>query len=67
MSKYIITTQRELRKAFWEQAGALGEYFKATYRQNDYSTTVRCDWCDYVETMYRNGHISEALAQRATL
>jgi hypothetical protein len=30
--------------------------------QNDYSATVRCDWCDFVERMRRDGQISEALA-----
>ncbi len=64
---YQITNQRDLRKAFWEQAGVLADFYKASHRQNDYSATVRCDWCDYVDRMARDGAISEALAQRATL
>ena len=66
-TKMVITNQKDLRKAFWEQAGVLADFYKASYRQNDYSATVRCDWCAYVETMRRHGVISEALAQRATL
>jgi hypothetical protein len=62
----MITTQKELRKAFWEQSPCRLDY-KASYRQNDYSATVRCDWRDFVEAMQRNGQISEALAFRATL
>lgn len=41
--------------------------YKASYRQNDYPTDVRCKWIDFVDRMARNGTISEALAQRATL
>jgi hypothetical protein len=67
MKKYQITNQRDLRVAFWAQAGVLADFYKASYRQNDYSATVRCDWCDFVERSTRDGIISEALAQRATL
>jgi len=63
----MITTQKALREAFWEQAGALRLAYRKSYRQNDYSATVRCDWCDFVEHMRRNGEISDALANRATL
>lgn len=38
----MITTQKELRKAFWEQSPCRLDY-KVSYRQNDYSATVRCD------------------------
>jgi len=67
MSKYAITTQRDLRKAFWAQTGALADFYHPSLRQNDYSATVRCEWCAYVDDMARDGFISEALAQRATL
>lgn len=62
----MITTQKELRAAFWEQSDCR-QFYKVSYRQNDYSATVRCDWCDFVEHMRRDGQISEALASRATL
>jgi hypothetical protein len=62
-----FSTQAALRRAFWAQAGVLADFYKASYRQNDYSATVRCEWCDYVESCARNGIISDALAQRVTL
>lgn len=62
-----ITNQRDLRAAFWAQAGVLADFYKASYRQNDYSATVRCEWCDFIDHLARDGIISEALAQRATL
>lgn len=67
----MITTQRELRAAFWRehsdfdfQARQAGIRSKS---QNHHCATVRCTWVDYVDRMARNGEISEALAQRATL
>ena len=65
--KYSITTQKALRVAFWSQAGVMTDFYRVSYRQNDYSATVRCHWCDYVEIMRKSGQISEKLANRATL
>lgn len=64
---YQITNQKELRRAFWAQAGVLADFYKVSYRQNDYSATVRCEWCDFVEHCCRDGIISQQLAARATL
>ena len=63
----MITTQKELRRAFWEAHPDLYKFYRRTYTQNDYNATVRVSWCDYVDCMNRNGEISDALAQRATL
>ena len=62
------TTQKQVRAAFWQ--GFPGMYerdYRASYRQNDYSATVRCEWVDFVDMLVRDGHISEKLAQRVTL
>lgn len=63
----MITTQKALRAAFWAQAGVLADCYRFSYRQNDYSATVRCEWCDYVEIMRKSGQISEKLANRVKL
>ncbi len=64
----MITTQSALRAAFWAQTpGPIRDVYRVTYRQNDYSATVRCMWCDFVEHMHRSGEITDALANRATL
>ena len=67
----MITTQKELRKAFWDayplfdhQAREAGIRSKS---QNHHCATVRCTWGDFVDAMARDGQISDALAQRATL
>lgn len=62
----MITTQKELRAAFWEQS-CYKFLKKAGKNQNDYPTDVRLDWVDYVEHMRYQGEISDALADRATL
>jgi len=61
----MITTQLELRTAFWRDHPNLKRM--PGWTQNQYPAEVRQTWCDYVDTMQRNGQISEALAQRATL
>ena len=64
----MLTTQKQVRAAFWNANPGMKERdYRASYRQNDYSATVRCDWCDFVEHLVRSGEISEALAQRVTL
>lgn len=71
VKKYGMTTQAQVRKAFWEahpsfdhQARAAGIRSKG---QNVQCATVRCAFVDYVDALARNGDISEALAARVTL
>lgn len=61
----MITTQKELRAAFWESHPDLTRQGRKT--QNDYPTDTRIAWCDYIDRMCRDGQISEKLGQRATL
>jgi hypothetical protein len=65
---YQITTQKELRVAFWETKpyGHL-QLRKSSRNQNDYPTDTRVAWVDFVDAMARDGTISEKLAERATL
>ena len=67
----MLTTQRQVRAAFWEafphfdeQARAAGIRSKG---QNAQCATVRCTFVDYVDSLSKNGDISGALAQRVTL
>ena len=66
-----ITNQRDLRRAFWtahphfaEQAREAGILSK---RQNHHCATVRCTFVDWIDWLQREGIISSALADRATL
>jgi hypothetical protein len=65
MSDYRITTQKALRAAFWRDYPRLPRVPGRT--QNDYSAGIRILWCQYIDDKEKDGEISEALAQRATL
>lgn len=59
-----ITNQRALRKQFWEDNPQCA---RGRLRSGDYVADTRMAWVDYIDRMARDGTISEALAQRATL
>ena len=59
-----ITNQRDLRRAFREAHPQLD--FKR-YRDGAYPVDTRMTWVDWIDMLARDGTISEALAQRATL
>ena len=63
-----MKTQAQVRQAFWRANHGMYERdYRKSYRQNDYSATVRCDWVQFVDSLARSGQITEALAQRVTL
>ena len=65
---YQITTQKELRRLFWNSDGdQLFQARRKRLRNGDYSTDARCAFVDYIDHCVREGIISESLAQRATL
>jgi hypothetical protein len=65
---YTYTNQRELRKAFREQHPDLS-FRKLGYgmSKKDYPADTRITFVDWIDHLQRNGDISEALANRATL
>ena len=67
----MMTNQKQVRAAFWEahpsfdhQAREAGIRSKS---QNHQCATVRCAFVDFVDSLARNGSISESLANRVTL
>ncbi len=63
-----MTTQREIRDAFWLTFFVEGKprrYYGKS--QNDLPTDLRVSFCDYVEHLRREGTITEQLAYRVTL
>ena len=74
--KYEITTQKELRKAFWQGYKTINNiniiklYNQVTGKpltQNEYNATIRSEWCEFVDAMQKDGIISERLSNKATL
>lgn len=66
---YQITTQAELRRAFWQQFPSLPKR-----KITDYSgagkmhcTDTRCAFVDWLDSLSKDGQISSELAERATL
>lgn len=66
-----MTNQKQIRAAFWNahpdfefQAREAGIFSKP---QNYHCATVRCAFVDFVDSLARNGEISEKLAFRVTL
>jgi hypothetical protein len=73
---YRITTQKELRRAFWEHITLNENLYPGVINRKitDYSgtgkmynTDTRCAWCDWIDSLSRDGTISPELTQRATL
>ena len=63
----MITTQKDLRAAFWQGNEHLKPFFRTKKKQNDYSETIRQEWCEFVDMMQKDGHITEELANKVTL
>ena len=63
------TTQREVRRAFWETHQNLPRRKIKNYSGNGtmYPTDTRCAFTDFVDALSKNGDISQELAQRVTL
>lgn len=74
MEKYPITTQKQVRAAFWEYVAEykprgvtrkkITDY---TGRGKMYNTDTRSEFVNFVDSLARNGQISSALAHRVTL
>lgn len=68
----MITTQKALRAEFWRQHKGLAGITPrkiTNYAGNGkmYNTDTRCAFNDWVDALSKNGTISDALVQMATL
>lgn len=64
-----ITTQRELRRVFWQTFPNLQRKKIKNYSGNGtmHATDTRVTWCDWLDSLSKDGVISQELAERATL
>ena len=66
-----MKTQKQVRDSFWEFLEdvnpTLAAHKRSNKRQNDYNTDIRCTFVDYVDSLRRDGKISEKLANNVTL
>ena len=67
--KYRITTQAELRRAFWQTFPNLSRKrvkdFEGTGKM--YVCDTRCAFCDWIDNLNYNGEISDGLMNKVTL
>jgi hypothetical protein len=64
---YAYTTEGQVRKAFWQGNEHLRAQYSRGKRQNDFNATIRSEFVEFIDMLQRDGHISEALAQKVTL
>ena len=67
--QHTYTTQAQIRAAFWAAFPELPRRKIPNYSGNGrmFPTDTRCAFVDFIDALARAGHISQALAQRATL
>jgi hypothetical protein len=69
--EFTYTTQAQVRAAFWEEHSSFDHQVRAagirSKGQNAQCATVRCTFVDWINSLSKDGQISEALAQRVTL
>ncbi len=67
--QHTYTTQKQIRAAFWAAFPELPRRKIKNYSGNGrmHQTDTRCAFVDFIDALSRDGQISQALAQRATL
>lgn len=57
----------QIRQAFWEAHPEFKNEYRTRKRQNDYKTDIRCAFVDWLDSIHKDGQISDKLANTATL
>lgn len=65
--RHQYTNQRDLRAAFWDTFPNLSRKRIGPPEHRSYTTDTRCAFVDWLDMLHRDGSVSDALAQRATL
>lgn len=63
----MMTTQKQIREAFWVSASRRAGDRKPSKTQNDYNATIRSEFVAFVDSLARDNQISGSLAKRVTL
>jgi hypothetical protein len=62
-----MKTQAQVRASFWESFPEFADQYRKTYRQSQYNATIRTAFVDYVDSLAKDGEITEKLASGVTL
>lgn len=64
---YAMTTQKQVRESFWTSFPEFIDQYRAYKRQKDYNADIRCAFVGHVDSLQKDGQISDKLANRVTL
>jgi len=64
---YDFDSFEEVREAFWDENSEFADEFVEGKTQNEYRTDIRVAFVDWVDSLSRDGRISEGLASEVTL
>ena len=62
-----MKTIKQVRAAFWNAHPQFKADYRKTYKQNQYKTDIRVCFCDWVDSICKDGLITVKLAERVTL
>ena len=62
-----MKTQSQVRASLWESFPEFADQYRKTYSQNQYNATIRTAFVDYVDSLEKDGEITEKLASGVTL
>jgi len=62
-----MKTQAQVRDSFWNSYPEFQQEKRSRKRQNDYRADIRMAWVDYIDSLRKDGLITEKLAAFVTL
>ena len=62
-----MKTQKQVRQLFWDSFPEFKPEYRSKKRQNQYNCDIRCTFVSFVDSLMKNGEISEKLANNVTL
>jgi hypothetical protein len=62
-----MKTLTQLRASFWASHSQFKAEHRKTWKQSQYGATIRSSFVEFVDSLEKDGIISENLANRATL
>jgi hypothetical protein len=63
----MYRTISEIRSAFWESHPEFIADYRTKKRQNDYKADIRTAFCDWLDSIHKDGLVSDRLRESATL
>ena len=60
-------TQKQVRKLFWESFTEFKSEYRTRKKQNDYNCTIRSSFNFFIDSLCRDGQITQKQADKYTL